>query len=150
MNTYKHPVSVLVVIHTPRLDILLLERAHHPGYWQSVTGSQETDESLLETAQREVMEETGLDCRQFVLKDWQQASTFEIFSEWRHRYAPGITQNTEHVFSLQVPAIMPITIAPAEHLRYVWLPWKEAARLCFSASNRDAILALPGPESASE
>jgi len=150
MNTYKQPVSVLVVIHTPRLDILLLERAHHPGYWQSVTGSQETNESLLETAQREVMEETGLDCRQFVLKDWQQASTFEIFTEWRHRYAPGITQNTEHVFSLQVPAIMPITIAPAEHLRYVWLPRKEAARQCFSASNRDAILALPGPEPASE
>jgi dATP pyrophosphohydrolase len=150
MSTYKHPVSVLVVIHTPRLDILLLERAHHPGYWQSVTGSQEIDESLLETAQREVMEETGLDCRQFVLKDWQQASTFEIFTEWRHRYAPGVSQNTEHVFSLQVPAIMPITIAPAEHLRYVWLPQREAARQCFSASNRNAILALPGPEPASE
>lgn len=150
MSTYKHPVSVLVVIHTPRLDILLLERAHQPGYWQSVTGSQEIDESLLETAQREVMEETGLDCLQFALKDWQQASTFEIFAEWRHRYAPGVSQNTEHVFSLQVPAIMPITIAPAEHLRYVWLPWKEAARQCFSASNRDAILALSGPEPASE
>lgn len=146
MSPYKHPVSVLVVIHTPKFEILLLERAQHPGYWQSVTGSQEINESLLETAQREVMEETGLDCRQFVLKDWQRASTFEIFPEWRHRYAPGVTQNTEHVFSLQVPAIMPITIAPAEHLQYTWLPQAEAARHCFSASNRDVILALPGPE----
>jgi dATP pyrophosphohydrolase len=140
---YKKPVSVLVVIHSPDLQILLLERAAHPGYWQSVTGSQEDDETLPATAAREVLEETGIDTSQHRLIDWQTSTTWEIFSEWRHRYAPGVTHNTEHVFSLQLPAVQPVTVAPREHLSYVWLPWQEAAAKVFSWSNRDAILALP-------
>ena len=143
MPGYKRPVSVLVVIHTPDLDVLLLERAMHPGYWQSVTGSQENGESLIETARREVEEETGIDAplKQFV--DWQITNTFEIFAEWRHRYAPGVTHNVEHVFSLQVPEQAPIRIAPDEHLAYCWLPWRDAAEKCFSWTNRDAIRMLP-------
>ncbi|MCB4360712.1 dihydroneopterin triphosphate diphosphatase [Quatrionicoccus australiensis] len=144
MSHYKRPVSVLVVIHTPALDVLLLERAAHPGYWQSVTGSQEGEESLLATACREVMEETGLDATAGKLSDWQQENVYEIFAEWRHRYAPGVTHNTEHVFSLEIPAIQPVKLAPGEHIAQRWLPWQEAASACFSASNRDAILALPG------
>ena len=139
---YKRPISVLVVIHTPDLQVLLLERAAHPGYWQSVTGSQEEGESLAETALREVREETGIIVRPSDLRDWQQSNLFEIFAEWRHRYAPGIMQNTEHVFSLQVATPQPVAIAPGEHLNYQWLPWKAAAAKCFSWSNRDAILAL--------
>jgi dihydroneopterin triphosphate diphosphatase len=142
MKAYKRPISVLVVIHTPTLDILLLERSSHPGYWQSVTGSHEANETLIDTARREVKEETGLDTAAFSLKDWQQNQSFEIFPEWRHRYAPGITHNTEHVFSLEVPAPQPVTISPAEHVSYKWVPWQAAAELCFSWSNRDAILAL--------
>lgn len=142
MNAYKQPVSVLVVIHTPALDILLLERAAHPGFWQSVTGSREADEALIDTARREVLEETGLDTASFKLRDWQQSSDFEIFPEWRHRYAPGVSHNVEHVFSLEIPAQQPITIAPSEHVAYQWLPWQEAAERCFSWSNRDAILSL--------
>ena len=143
MSRYKRPVSVLVVIHTPALDVLLLERAAHPGYWQSVTGSQEDDESLRHTACREVMEETGLDAAAGKLSDWQQENVYEIFAEWRHRYAPGVTHNTEHVFSLEIPAPQPVKLAPGEHLAQLWLPWQEAAARCFSMSNRDAILALP-------
>jgi dihydroneopterin triphosphate diphosphatase len=142
--SYKKPVSVLVVIHTANNEILLLERAAHPGYWQSVTGSQEGDESLAETAMREVLEETGIDiaARSLTLLDWQQVNTYEIFPEWRHRYAPGVTQNTEHVFSLQVQAGIPVRIAPAEHLAHCWLPLANAAEKVFSWSNRDAILQL--------
>ncbi|MFZ4535076.1 dihydroneopterin triphosphate diphosphatase [Propionivibrio sp.] len=143
MTGDKRPVSVLVVIHTPDLHILLLERSSHPGYWQSVTGSQENDESLIDTAAREVEEETGIAASQSAFRDWQITNTFEIFAEWRHRYAPGVTQNTEHVFSLEVPAQQPVTIAPDEHLNYQWLPWREAAEKCFSWTNRDAILMLP-------
>jgi dATP pyrophosphohydrolase len=143
MTGYKKPVSVLVVIHTSALEVLLLERASHPGYWQSVTGSQEGDEPLFATARREVLEETGLDAARHTLTDWQLTNTFEIFPEWRHRYAPGITSNREHVFGLSVPAPMPITLAPGEHLAYRWLPWRQAADECFSWSNRDAILLLP-------
>lgn len=143
MSHYKRPVSVLVVIHTPALDVLLIERAAHPGYWQSVTGSQEGDESLLATARREVMEETGLDAAAGKLSDWQQENVYEIFAEWRHRYAPGVTHNTEHVFSLEIPAIQPVKLAPGEHIAQLWLPWQDAAARCFSTSNRDAILALP-------
>lgn len=142
---YKRPVSVLVVIHSPlpHCDILLLERAAHPGYWQSVTGSQEGDESLLHTAVREVAEETGIVVSPADLVDWRQSNVFEIFPEWRHRYAPGVTHNTEHVFSLEVARDTPVRTAPDEHLGHCWLPLAAAAEKVFSWSNRDAILALP-------
>ena len=142
MTRYKRPVSVLVVIHTRQLDVLLLERASHAGYWQSVTGSQEDDESLIQTAQREVREETGIAVAPETLRDWQLTNTFEIFAEWRYRYAPGVTHNTEHVFSLEVPDGQAVRIAPEEHLDYCWLPWQQAAEKCFSWSNRDAIVML--------
>ena len=143
---YKTPISVLVVIHTPSLQVLLLERALHVGFWQSVTGSLEASETPLITAQREVAEETGihLECTQFL--DWQQTYRYEIYSQWRHRYAPEVTHNTEHVFSLQVPESMrqhPIQLAAHEHRAYCWLDYKSAAAQCFSPSNRDTILALP-------
>jgi dATP pyrophosphohydrolase len=140
---YKKPVSVLVVIHTATLDVLLLERALHPGFWQSVTGSQENDEPLLETARREVFEETGIAAAAADFVDWQHTNRYEIFAEWRYRYAPDVTHNTEHVFSLGVPERCAINIAPDEHLAYRWLPWREAAEACFSWTNRDAILELP-------
>ena len=143
MNSPKQPISVLVVIHTPELDVLLLERAAHPGFWQSVTGSREGDEALIDTAVREVAEETGIAITAAQLVDWQQTNTYEIFPEWRHRYAPGVTQNTEHVFSLEVSHDTPIRVAPGEHLGHCWLPLDAAAARVFSWSNRDAILALP-------
>ncbi len=139
----KNPVSVLVLIHTPALEVLLLERATHPGFWQSVTGSQEGGESLLGTAVREVAEETGITARQKDLADWCLANRYEIFPEWRYRYPPGVTENTEHVFSLVLPSPQPVFVAPDEHLGHRWFPWREAARTVFSWSNRDAILMLP-------
>ncbi len=139
----KQPVSVLVVIHSAALDVLLLERADHPGYWQSVTGSRDGDESLRETALREVQEETGLDAGRYALRDWQQQNEYEIYPHWRHRYPPGVTRNTEHVFSLCVPRDAAVRLAPDEHLDHVWLPWQEAAAKVFSPSNRAAILQLP-------
>ena len=142
MTKYKRPISVLVVIHTASQQILLLERAAHAGYWQSVTGSQEDNESLIETAVREVEEETGIIASPSAFKDWKLTNTFEIFAEWHFRYAPGVTHNTEHVFSLEVPEGQPVRLAPKEHLDHCWLPWREAAEKCFSWTNRDAILML--------
>jgi dATP pyrophosphohydrolase len=140
---FKIPESVLVVIYTSQLDVLLIERADKPGFWQSVTGSKDTlDEALSLTAQREVQEETGIDTRQFDLRDWHLSNIYEIYPVWRHRYAPGVTQNTEHVFGLCVPRDVAIVLAPREHLQYQWLPYREAADLCFSASNAEAILQL--------
>jgi dATP pyrophosphohydrolase len=140
---YKIPVSVLVVIHTPELEVLLLERADRPGFWQSVTGSRDSGETLTETAVREVREETGLDATQFGLTDWKRENRYEIYQRWRGRYAPGVTHNVEHVFSMRVPAPLPVTLAAAEHLRHQWLPWQEAAEVVFSWSNADAIRELP-------
>jgi len=142
MTLAKKPVSVLVLIHTADLQVLLLERTGHPGFWQSVTGSQEDGESLIETAAREVEEETGIRVPTETIRDWQMSNNFEIFAEWRHRYAPGVSHNTEHVFSLAVAAAQQIELAPDEHLAYRWLPWRAAAEACFSWSNRDAILQL--------
>ncbi len=142
-TSYKIPVSVLVVIHTPDLQVLLLERADHPGYWQSVTGSLIEDETLEQTAVREVLEETRLDARKYALTDWNVENQYKIFPEWRHRYPPRVTKNTEHVFGLLVPKPLPVAVTPREHLGFAWLPYQEAAQKCFSWSNRDAILALP-------
>lgn len=139
--SFKTPVSVLVVIHSPALDILLLERAGHPGFWQSVTGSLEAAETPIDAAVREVAEETGIACQPADLSDWRLANRFEIFPQWRARYAEGVTHNTEHVFSLCI-AEQPIKVAPEEHLGWRWLPWREAAAACFSWTNRDAILML--------
>jgi len=141
-STFKIPVSTLVVIHTVALDVLLLERADRPGYWQSVTGSQDPGESLRETAAREVREETGIDASLHRLTEWNLQNVFEIYPVWRHRYAPGITHNTEHVFGLELRERVPVRIEPREHLAAAWLPWQEAAERCFSWSNRRAILML--------
>lgn len=143
MPADKIPVSTLVVIHTGALEVLLLERADHPGFWQSVTGSQHPGEDLRDTAIREVAEETGLDALRYELKAWNLQNVFEIYPLWRHRYAAGVTHNTEHVFGLRLPHAMPVMLSPREHLRYEWLPWREAAERVFSWSNRRAILALP-------
>ena len=149
---FKIPESVLVVIHTPDLQVLMMERADKPGFWQSVTGSKDSlSEALVETAMREVAEETGivignadgavpLSC----LRDWQLANDYEIYPVWRARYAPGVTRNTEHVFSLEVPVGTLVTLAPREHVQSCWLPYREAADRCFSPSNAEAILQLPG------
>ena len=139
----KVPVSTLVVIYTPALEVLLLERADRPGSWQSVTGSQQPGEPLRETAIREVGEETGLDATRFELQEWNLQNVFEIYPVWRHRYAPGVTHNTEHVFGLQLPETQAVRVAPREHLKAQWVPWRDAAERVFSWSNRAAILMLP-------
>ena len=141
---YKIPVSVLVVVHTHDLQVLLIERARFPGYWQSVTGALDAVGELpLEAAVRELREETGIDAGPDALTDWDSSNTFEIFEVWRHRYAPGVRYNVEHVFSLGLDQAVPVRLAPEEHTAFLWLPWEEAAARCFSWTNRDAILALP-------
>ncbi len=139
----KLPVSVLVVLHTAGREVLLLERAARPGFWQSVTGSLDrVDEPAAEAARREVREETGIEARPQDFRRWPLAYTFEIFPQWRDRFAPGAAHNTEHVFSLELPARVTVALAPAEHSASLWLPWQEAAARCFSWSNRDAIRLL--------
>jgi dATP pyrophosphohydrolase len=147
--THKIPQSVLVVIHSPELDVLLIERAKQPGFWQSVTGSKDTeDEAWRDTAVREVQEETGIvvgssEVPELALADWALENVYEIYPVWRARYAPGVTHNTERVFGLCVPRNIPVVLAPREHTQFAWLPWREAADRCFSPSNAEAILQLP-------
>jgi len=146
---FKVPESALVVIHTPGLEVLLLERADQPGFWQSVTGSKNSvDEPLAQTAAREVYEEAGIvvgsaEIPHSALRDWRLRNVYEIYPVWRHRYASDVTHNTEHVFGLTVPRNTAITLNAREHLQFGWLPWREAADRCFSPSNAEAILQLP-------
>lgn len=145
----KIPESVLVIVHTPALDVLLIERADKLGYWQGVTGSKdELHEDLCTTARREVAEETGIVVGSpgiafEALQNWQLINVYEIYPFWRYRYAPGVTHNTEHVFGLTVPVGTTVKLSPREHVNYVWLPWRDAADLCFSPSNAEAVLQLP-------
>ena len=139
---FKLPESVLVVVHTPALEVLLIERAANPGFWQSVTGSRELEDPDLEaTARRELMEETGLSAG--TLTDWRLENRYEIWPQWRARYAPDVTHNTEHVFGFRVPEATVASLDPREHIAQVWLPWQQAMEKVFSPSNRDAIRQLP-------
>jgi len=148
-TTYKIPQSVLVVIYTPALDVLLIKRADADDFWQSVTGSKDTpDETFELTAIREVFEETGIDCApgtplQANLLDWQLENVYDIYPRWLHRYAPGVTRNTEHLFGLMVPEGTPVRLSPREHTAYQWLTHRQAAQACFSPSNAEACLMLP-------
>jgi dihydroneopterin triphosphate diphosphatase len=141
---FKIPLSVLVVIHTPDLDVLLINRADSPGHWQSVTGSKDSlEESLVETAVREVREETGIACADGELADWGLENVYDIYPHYLHRYAPGVLRNREHVFGLCVAAGTPVTLNPREHTAWQWMTWRKAADTCFSPSNAEAILMLP-------
>lgn len=139
---FKTPISALVLIHTHDLQVLIMERADKKGFWQSVTGSLEQGETPLQTAVREVREETGLDATQYELQDWQTTNTYEIYPHWRHRYAPEVTHNTEHLFALVLPNALPIKMAPDEHVQYEWVDWREAAKRVFSWTNIDALTKL--------
>jgi dATP pyrophosphohydrolase len=148
-GTFKIPQSVLVVIYNSLLEVLLIKRADADDFWQSVTGSKDDlQETFEQTARREVFEETGIDCRPGAalaghLQDWQLENIYEIYPRWRYRYAPGVTHNTEHLFGLQVPQATPVKLNPREHTAYQWLPYTQAAHMCFSPSNAEACLMLP-------
>jgi dATP pyrophosphohydrolase len=141
--SHKLPLSVLVVVHTAGREVLLLERAQRPGLWQSVTGSVDRrDEPLEAAALREVAEETGIEAGRGRLERCNVTYTFEIWRQWRHRFAPGVTHNVEHAFALELPSRCEVRLARDEHSAFDWMPWREAAARCFSWSNRDAVILL--------
>jgi dATP pyrophosphohydrolase len=148
-RAFKIPESVLVVVHTPALDVLLIRRADADEHWQSVTGSKDAwDADFAVTAAREVAEETGIGCGagsplSANLCDWQLENIYPIYPQWRHRYAPGVVMNRERIFGLRVPPGTPVQLSAREHTAYQWLPYHAAAQACFSPSNAEAILMLP-------
>jgi len=104
-----------------------------------MTHSIEGDESPKQTAQREVLEEVGIDIagESLHLVDCQRCVEFELFAHLRYRYAPGVTRNKEHWFCLALPEERDVVIT--EHLAYQWLDKPAAAALTVSPSNQQAI-----------
>lgn len=123
---FKKPISSLILIHTEDFKVLLMERADKKGFWQSVTGSLEENETPRDAAIREVFEETGINTNQYDLEDWKLSHIYEIYPHWRYRYAPDVTHNTEHIFALKVPASIPIQLSADEHVQYLWVDWRDA------------------------
>ena len=142
MKAYKTPISALVLIHTPDLQVMIMERADKVGFWQSVTGSIEGNETPRHAAIREVFEETGLNALEYDFQDWHASNVYEIYPHWQHRYAPGVTQNREHLFGLTLPRPLAIKLATNEHVQYEWVDWREAAKRVFSWTNVDALKRL--------
>jgi dATP pyrophosphohydrolase len=137
---FRRPESVLVVIQTEGGEFLLLERRRPPGFWQSVTGSMEWGEHADAAARREVIEETGI--TQGVLVNLQWTQVYEILPAFGKVYAPGITQNLEHAFSLRLPQRVPVTMSDAEHVQFRWASYDEALDAASSSTNRAVIAAL--------
>ena len=142
----RRPESVLVIIHTPDLDCLLLERVAPSGFWQSVTGSLRWHEAAADAARREVIEETGIQTGS--LSDTGTVRRFPILPAWRDRYAPGVVENTEYAWQLCVPQRLPVVLNALEHRQYEWLPAAEAVAKVASWTNREALeaLAMSGPK----
>jgi dATP pyrophosphohydrolase len=136
-KTWRRPESVLVVIYTPDRDCLLLERVAPAGFWQSVTGTLRWDETPVEAAAREVREETGIEPEG--LRDAAIIRRFPILPGWRARYAPEVTENTEHLFYLELPRRRPVRLNPDEHREHRWLPIEDAIGLASSWTNREAL-----------
>ena len=137
--SYKLPESVLVVVATRNGLVLMLERREPAGFWQSVTGSLEAGETPMQAARRELAEETGI--HDVGINDCRQVNEYPILPAWRHRYAPGVRYNTEHVFSVMLAHPVEVRLNPGEHVSHAWLPCRQAAERAFSHTNRDAILA---------
>ena len=134
---YRRPESVLVIIHTARLDCLLLERVKPVGFWQSVTGTLAWGESPAAAALREVTEETGIEAQGLV--DSGITQSFPILPEWRARYAPDVERNTEYLWYLNLRQKPPVTINAAEHSAFCWLPIDAAIAKVSSWTNRAGL-----------
>jgi dATP pyrophosphohydrolase len=143
---FKRPESVLVVLYNEYNEVLVLQRMDDADFWQSVTGTMEGVEAPIQTAVREVLEETGIDLSfegsgngAFLqhLMDCRQVNQYSIREDWRYRYPPGVDKNFEYVFCAQVPASTNITLT--EHTAFVWLSKQDAINKVWSATNKNAI-----------
>ncbi len=130
---------MLVLIHDQNQHVLLLQRDDDSTFWQSVTGTMEGDESPVETAIREVLEETGIDviAEGYQLIDCRYTNQYQIRSQWLDRYPPDTVYNTEYCFVLEVKRTDNIKLT--EHLSFAWHTKKDAIKIAWSKSNKDAI-----------
>jgi dihydroneopterin triphosphate diphosphatase len=140
LQKFRRPESVLIVVYTEEGEFLLLERRRPPNYWQSVTGSLEWGELPDVAARREVMEETGI--TQGVLVNLQWTQVYEILPAFGKVFAPGVTLNLEHAFSLRLPHRVAVTLSASEHVQYRWASASEALESASSSTNRAVIAEL--------
>jgi dihydroneopterin triphosphate diphosphatase len=137
VQAYRRPESVLIVIYTNGGEFLLLERRRPPGFWQSVTGSLEWGEFADAAARREVVEETGI--TQGVLVNLQWTQVYDVLPAFGKVYAPGITRNLEHAFSLRLAQRVPVTLSDSEHVQCRWTSGLDAVATASSSTNRAVI-----------
>ncbi len=136
---HKRPESVMVVVYTDDA-VLIIKRADHKNFWQSVTGSLEWGEQAMDTAKRELAEETGISG--YPIIDTGIRRSYDILKEWRHKFAPGTLRNQENLFLCKIPEQVEVTLDPNEHTEYEWLSHEDAMKKVFSWTNKLAIQML--------
>lgn len=136
---FKRPESVMVVVHTHD-EVLLIKRADHDCFWQSVTGSIEHGEQPKQTAVRELYEETGI--KVSTLRETGIRRSYDILPQWRHKFPPGVTRNAENLFFCPLDEKAEITLDSREHTEFQWVNFSTGIEQAWSWTNKLAIMQL--------
>ena len=127
---------VKVLVHDGDRVLLLHRRAERGNFWQPITGSIEEGEQPLETARRELVEETGHrgDPQSLELKQ-----SFLIESAYLASKYAGPIIASEINFAAALDSRLPIRMDAEEHDAHGWFTFAEAYEKIRWTDDREAL-----------
>jgi lipoyl(octanoyl) transferase len=127
---------VKIIVHDGERVLLLHRRPERGGFWQPVSGTIEEGESALDTARRELVEETG-HAGQPAPLDLTQS--FLIESQYLAARYPSPIIASEAVFHAPLDAHLPVRIDTREHDDWGWFTLAEAMEKIRWTDDREAL-----------